>query len=199
MITQYLEKRIRDDLRRAGGDIRMQFIHPGHVFAQGIRLPDLDFPDDLTVNLPSRKENSLEIEVKKADKTWTLKTNELDRLPEELRQNMSKPCCTARRHSGAASVWARSSRRAAARSSACPGPAAEKVPRPDLRMLTVSRPGGRPIMAPDRRGRVVPAPTSASAAPGWSRRRARLRPASRAKALARWAGSKCHWIAGWTN
>jgi hypothetical protein len=87
-----LENKLRERLKEAGGDMRMEFFQPG-------RLPPPDaifklqlhpeFPDDLSVTIHKQGKEPADIEVKKGDQTWKVKENELDQLPEEVRKHVA--------------------------------------------------------------------------------------------------------------
>jgi hypothetical protein len=83
-----LEEKIREKLKDAGVDMRLQLIHPGAFLPKGVDfLIDrrADFPEDLTVKINKQGKNPAEIEVKKGDKTWTVKEDDLKELPEDVR------------------------------------------------------------------------------------------------------------------
>ena len=55
-----IERRIREKLREAGVDLRMQLMQPGKFVADGARLDlqmNSEFPDDLSVTVRSRARN----------------------------------------------------------------------------------------------------------------------------------------------
>jgi hypothetical protein len=84
-----LENRIRERLKEAGGDMRMEFFQPGRLPPPGARLgiqSRPEFPDDLSVTIHKQGKEPAEIEVKKGDQTWKVKDNELAQLPEEVRK-----------------------------------------------------------------------------------------------------------------
>jgi hypothetical protein len=86
-----IENTIREKLKDAGVDVRMQLIKPGRFLPEGAgwefgKRPE--FPEDLTVNIRKQGKNPAEIEVKKGDKTWTVKDNELAQLPGDVREHV---------------------------------------------------------------------------------------------------------------
>ncbi len=85
-----IERMIREKLKEAGVDgLRMQFFQPGKIFPPGgYRLAGGEFPDDLTVNIHKQGKAPAEIEVKKGDKTWNVKEDNLAELPEDVRPHV---------------------------------------------------------------------------------------------------------------
>ncbi len=83
-----MEKAIKEKLKRAGVDLRVQFIQPGKIFPPGARLglQTPEFPDDLTVNIHKEGNKPADIELKRGDKTWTAKEDDLAPLPEDVRE-----------------------------------------------------------------------------------------------------------------
>ncbi len=87
--VEYFEKTIREKLKKAGVDMRMQIIKPGKFLPEGAVWSfdhKREFPDDLSVTIRKQGKNPAEIEVKKGDKTWNVKDNELAQLPEGVRE-----------------------------------------------------------------------------------------------------------------
>ena len=86
---QEVERLIRDKLRMAGGDARLELFRPGKIFPPGaFRLKGPEFPDDLTVTIRKQGKAPAEVEVKKGDKTWNVKEGDLDELPDDVRPNV---------------------------------------------------------------------------------------------------------------
>jgi membrane-associated protease RseP (regulator of RpoE activity) len=78
-----IEKVIKEKLKKAGVDMRMEFFQPGKIFPRGA-FKGPEFPDDLTVNIHKQGKSPAEIEVKKGDKTWNVKEDDLDELPDDI-------------------------------------------------------------------------------------------------------------------
>ena len=86
-----LEEKIREKLKDAGVDMRMQLIQPGAFLPKGAQFlidPRPEFPDDLTVKINKHGKEPAEIEVKKGEQTWTVKENEMDKLPKDVRPHV---------------------------------------------------------------------------------------------------------------
>lgn len=86
-----IERKIREKLKDAGVDLRMQFIQPGRFLPEGMArlgIQQREFPDDLNVTIRKQGKNPAEIEVKRGDKTWNVKENELAKLPEDVRDHV---------------------------------------------------------------------------------------------------------------
>ncbi len=82
-----IERVIRDKLKSAGGDLRLEFFQPGKIFPPGTLLAS-EFPEDLTVNIHKQGKGPAEVEVKQGDKTWNVKEGDLSALPDELRPHV---------------------------------------------------------------------------------------------------------------
>lgn len=83
-----IEEKIREKLRDAGVDMRLQLMQPGKFLVDGEKFMfggRAEFPDDLSVTIRKQGKNPAEFEVKKGDKNWTVKDNELAQLPPEVR------------------------------------------------------------------------------------------------------------------
>lgn len=83
-----IEEKIREKLRDAGVDMRLQLMQPGKFLVEGQKFMfggRAEFPDDLSVTIRKQGKNPAEVEVKKGDKNWTVKDNELAQLPSEVR------------------------------------------------------------------------------------------------------------------
>lgn len=86
-----LERTIREKLRNAGVDMRMQFIEPGAFLPRGADFAfgrRTDLPDDLSINIHKQGKEPADIEVKKGEETWTVKENDLAPLPDEVRKHV---------------------------------------------------------------------------------------------------------------
>jgi hypothetical protein len=86
-----LENKLREKLKDAGVDVRMQLIQPGHFVNKSDRLfltRPADFPDDLKVEIRREGKQPAEIKVTKGDKSWTVKEGDYESLPEELRPHV---------------------------------------------------------------------------------------------------------------
>jgi membrane-associated protease RseP (regulator of RpoE activity) len=85
-----LEEKIRDKLKDAGVDVRMQLVRPGEFVPHGLSwtAEKPEFPEDLVITVRKQGKAPAEIEVKQGDKSWTVKENELDKLPEEVRRHV---------------------------------------------------------------------------------------------------------------
>lgn len=86
-----LEKTIRDKLKNAGVDVRMQLIRPGRFVPRGFNWTagkPLDFPDDLSLVLRKQGKKPAEIEVTQGDKSWKVSENQLDELPDDVRKHI---------------------------------------------------------------------------------------------------------------
>lgn len=86
-----VEKTIRESIEKLkeGANLRMQFLKPGRIVSENedvlINL-NVDFPDDLTVDIHKQGKQPTQIEVKQGDKTWKVTANDLNELPEEARK-----------------------------------------------------------------------------------------------------------------
>jgi len=83
-----LENKIREKLKAAGVDMRMQFIRPGSFLPEGTDIlweRRIEFPEDLSVDVKKHGKEPAQIEVKRGDKTWSVKENELAELPDDVR------------------------------------------------------------------------------------------------------------------
>jgi hypothetical protein len=89
-----LEEKIREKLKDAGVDVRMQLVRPGQFVPRGAPLgfswiaEKADLPEDLTITVRKHGKDPAEIEVKRGDQAWTVKENELDKLPEDVRKHV---------------------------------------------------------------------------------------------------------------
>jgi hypothetical protein len=90
-----MEIAIREKLKGAGVDMRMQFIQPGKIFPHGadLKIPHVNFlrpafPDDLSVTLHKQGGKPADIEVKRGDKSWNVKEDDLAALPDDVRPHI---------------------------------------------------------------------------------------------------------------
>jgi len=86
--VEKIEKKIREKLNDSGIDMKMQFVLPGKELPKGSMLNIVkraEFPDDLSVTIRKQGKNPAEIEVKRGDKTWNVKDDDLKSLPEDVR------------------------------------------------------------------------------------------------------------------
>ncbi len=86
--VEEIEETIRDKLRDAGVDMRLQLLPPGKFLSKYDAFSfntHSEFPDDLSVTIRKQGKNPAEVEVKKGDKNWTVKENELTQLPADVR------------------------------------------------------------------------------------------------------------------
>ncbi len=86
-----LERKIRERLKDAGVDMRMQIFQHGRMLPPGADfLIDrrAELPDDMSINIKKQGKEPADIEVKQGDKTWTVKENDLAPLPEEVRHHV---------------------------------------------------------------------------------------------------------------
>jgi hypothetical protein len=86
-----LEKTIRDKVRDAGVDLRLQFIEPGAYLPRGASVSfgrRTDLPDDLSLTIRKKGKEPADVEVKKGEQTWTVKENDLAPLPDEVRKDV---------------------------------------------------------------------------------------------------------------
>jgi hypothetical protein len=89
--VKVLKDEIREKMKDAGVDLRLQFIEPGAFLPKGADfLIDrrADFPDDLNVNIKKEGKKPADIEVKQGDKTWNVKEDKLAELPDEVRRHV---------------------------------------------------------------------------------------------------------------
>ncbi|HTM52877.1 MAG TPA: PDZ domain-containing protein [Pirellulales bacterium] len=86
--VEKIEKKIREKLNDSGIDMKMQFVLPGKELPKGTLLNfgrRAEFPEDLSVTIRKQGKNPAEIEVKRGDKTWNVKDDDLKSLPEDVR------------------------------------------------------------------------------------------------------------------
>jgi hypothetical protein len=87
-----LEKTIRDKMRDAGVDLRMQIIEPGAFLPRGANFAfqgrRTDLPEDLSITIRKKGKEPADVEVAKGEQTWTVKENDLTPLPDEVRKDV---------------------------------------------------------------------------------------------------------------
>jgi hypothetical protein len=87
-----LEKTIRDKVRDAGVDLRLQFIEPGAFLPRGANFAfqgrRTDLPEDLSITIRKKGKEPADVEVKKGEQTWSVKENDLAPLPDEVRKDV---------------------------------------------------------------------------------------------------------------
>ncbi len=87
--TEEIEHLIKEKLKQAGADVRMEFLKPGRIFPPGVFLgKGHDFPDDLSVNIHKEGKAPASIDVKQGDNTWSVKEDSLDELPDNVRPHV---------------------------------------------------------------------------------------------------------------
>ncbi len=80
-----LEEKIREKLKGAGLDVRMQVLRPGHMLPTGKLHIKTRVPDDLEIQIVKKGEAPAKIEIKQGEKSWSVSEDELGELPEEIR------------------------------------------------------------------------------------------------------------------
>ncbi len=88
-----LEQKIREKLKDAGVDVRMQLFQPGHVLPKGAIFtvePVNEVPDDLIITVEKQGPKLAEITIKQGDETWTAKEDHLNKLPEKVRVHVEQ-------------------------------------------------------------------------------------------------------------
>jgi hypothetical protein len=91
--TQMIEERVRQKLKDAGVDLRMQVIQPGAFLPKGANFlikMQAELPDDVTVDIHRQGKQPAEIKVKQGDKSWEVKEGDLSPLPEALRPHVER-------------------------------------------------------------------------------------------------------------
>ena len=86
-----IEHKIRDKLKDAGVDLRMQFIEPGAMLPRGAEFAfgrRTELPDDMSITIHKQGKQPADVEVKQGDKTWNVKENDLAPLPDEVRKHV---------------------------------------------------------------------------------------------------------------
>ena len=86
-----LESKIREKLKDAGLDVRMQLLRPAHVLPPGARFSVVsDIPDDVTIMIEKKGDSAAKITIKKGDETWAATEVDLDKLPAEVRPHVER-------------------------------------------------------------------------------------------------------------
>jgi membrane-associated protease RseP (regulator of RpoE activity) len=81
-----LEEKIREKLKGAGLDVRMQVLRPGHMLTIDDKLfINTRVPDDLEIQIVKKGETPAKIEIKQGEKSWSVTEDTLDELPDEVR------------------------------------------------------------------------------------------------------------------
>ncbi len=86
-----LESKIRQKLKDAGVDMRLQLLRPGHILPPGTKFKIASpIPDDLTFKIEKEGSKPAQITIKKGDESWTTTEDKLDALPDELRPHAER-------------------------------------------------------------------------------------------------------------
>lgn len=91
--TQMIEEKVRQKLKDAGVDLRMQVIQPGAFLPKGANFlinMRAELPDDVTVDIHRQGKQPAEIKVKQGDKSWEVKEGDLSALPDALRPHVER-------------------------------------------------------------------------------------------------------------
>jgi membrane-associated protease RseP (regulator of RpoE activity) len=83
-----LESKIREKLKDAGVDVRMQVIRPGHVMPADVMFKRADLPEGVSISVRKEGGKPAKIEVSRGEEKWELAEGELDKLPEDLRPHV---------------------------------------------------------------------------------------------------------------
>lgn len=85
-----IEDKIKEKLRDAGVDIRLQLIKPGKMMPQGLSwgVKREGLPENVEVNIHKKGQEPATIEVKKDGQEWKVKETELDKLPDDVRPHV---------------------------------------------------------------------------------------------------------------
>jgi hypothetical protein len=89
IVVGKLEENIREKLKQAGLDVRLQMIRPGHVVPNTF-IKTARIPDDLLITIRKQGEEPAEIEAKQGEKTWSIKEGDLEKLPPEVRPHVQR-------------------------------------------------------------------------------------------------------------
>ncbi len=81
-----LEEKIREKLKDAGIDVRMQVFRPGH-FLSRIEVED-KLPEDLDIRIHKHGNGPIEIEVQQGEQNWSVTDKDLGELPEQVRKHV---------------------------------------------------------------------------------------------------------------
>jgi hypothetical protein len=91
IVVSKLEKNIREKLKDAGLDVRMQLIRPGHMLPAGATfVTHARIPDDVSFFIEKEGEQPAEIKVRRGEETWSAKEGQLDSLPPDIRPHVER-------------------------------------------------------------------------------------------------------------
>jgi membrane-associated protease RseP (regulator of RpoE activity) len=91
IVVSKLEKNIREKLKDAGLDVRMQLIRPGHMLPAGATfVTHARIPDDLSFFIEKKGEQPAEIKIKRGEETWSVTEGKLDSLPPDIRPHVER-------------------------------------------------------------------------------------------------------------
>jgi len=74
-----IDAKIREKLKDAGVDLRMQLIEPGRYLPHGVNFlfgDRTEMPDDLSITIHKQGKQPADIEVKQGEETWNVKEND---------------------------------------------------------------------------------------------------------------------------
>ncbi len=85
-----LQEKIKEKLKDAGVDMRLNLIQPGRFLPNDATFNFLinrrvELPDDMSITIRKQGKEPADIEVKQGDKTWNVKDDKLAELPDEVR------------------------------------------------------------------------------------------------------------------
>ncbi|REK06771.1 MAG: PDZ domain-containing protein [Planctomycetota bacterium] len=88
---EQLEQKIREKLKNAGVDVRMQLIRPGRVLhsLNFTSTEHQEFPKDLNVEIRKEGPEPAKITVTRGEESWTVGEGELDKLPDDVRPHVA--------------------------------------------------------------------------------------------------------------
>ncbi len=85
-----LESKIREKLKGAGVDVRMQVIRPGQV-VHGDMLPQrAELPEGVSISVRKEGRKPAKIEVSRGEEKWEVSEESLDKLPEDVRPHVDR-------------------------------------------------------------------------------------------------------------
>jgi flagellar biosynthesis/type III secretory pathway protein FliH len=91
IVVGKLEENIREKLKQAGLDVRLQLIRPGHMLPSGATfVTHARVPDDLNIIIEKKGEQPAEIKAKRGEESWSAKEGELDSLPPDIRPHVER-------------------------------------------------------------------------------------------------------------
>ncbi len=85
-----LESKVREKLKDAGVDVRMQVIRPGHILPSNVAINRGEVPDGVSISVRKEGGKPGQVEVTRGDETWKLSEAELDKLPDDLRPHVER-------------------------------------------------------------------------------------------------------------